>query len=636
MCGIAGIITDESLRDLHGALQRMVRAQAHRGPDDEGVITLPPDSAYRTPYVALGSRRLAIIDLSPAGHQPISNEDGMVWVTYNGEIYNFMDIRDELIKRGYRFRSNTDSEVLVHGYEEWGIEGLLRRLRGMFAFAIWDQKNRRLFVARDRLGKKPLYYTWGGRTFLFASELKSLLASGLVERCLNPAGIVAYLSLGSVPAPLTMIDGVEALPPGCYLTLQDGTPELKRYWHLSFNEAPNLTEDEVIERLRPLLQEAVQLRLVSDVPVGAFLSGGIDSSAIVALMREATGGTIRTFSITFKEKEFSEGSFAKLVAEHFETEHTEYKVTADEVLCEFPKVIWAMDQPTIDGVNTYFVSKVTRDSGTIVALSGVGGDELFGGYSSFQRVPRLYHLSLAAHAVPGCGRALEKMLGAVARHGRLHKLRALFQHPASPEMSYLAVRGLYLGDELKALVNPDLLEHGSRLFTPLSYLQAITADHYGLCLPNTVSLLELRTYMHNQLLRDTDVMSMAHALEARVPFLDHVLVEFLASVPTKYKFTATPKALLMNALKSKLPQSVIERPKGGFTFPFERWLAGPWNAWLEDILNGLNTEIFNPQEVRSLRHRFIKGNMHWSRIWAVAVLQAWSDMFLDSPVQIQR
>ena len=632
MCGIAGVITNESLRDLHGALQRMLRAQAHRGPDDEGVITLPSDSAHQTPCVALGSRRLAIIDLSPAGHQPMSNEDGMIWVTYNGEIYNFIDIRDELIKRGHRFRSNTDSEVLVHGYEEWGIEGLLRRLRGMFAFAIWDQKNRRLFVARDRLGKKPLYYAWDGRIFLFASELKSLLASGLITRRLNPAGVVAYLSLGSVPAPLTMIDGVEALPPGCYLTLQNRNLELKHYWHLSFHEDPNLKEDEVIERLRPLLQESVKLRLVSDVPVGAFLSGGIDSSAIVALMREATGGTIRTFSMVFKEKEYSEGSFARLVAEHFETEHTEYEVTADEVLCEFPKIIWAMDQPTIDGVNTYFVSKVTRDSGTIVALSGVGGDELFGGYSSFQRVPRLYYLSRAAHAVSGCGWALEKILGAVARNGRLHKLRALFQHPASPEMSYLAVRGLYLGDELKALVNPDLLEHGLRLFTPLSYLQEITADYDGLCPPNTVSLLELRAYMHNQLLRDTDVMSMAHALEARVPFLDHVLVEFLASVPAKYKFTGTPKALLVNALPRKLPQAVIERPKGRFTFPFERWLAGPWNAWLEDVLNRLNTEIFNPQEVRALRHRFIEGNVHWSRIWAVVVLQAWSDMFLDSPV----
>ena len=211
MCGIAGVITNESLRDLQGALQRMLRAQAHRGPDDEGVITLPPDSAHQTPCVALGSRRLAIIDLSPAGHQPMSNEDGLIWVTYNGEIYNFIDIRDELIKRGHRFRSNTDSEVLVHGYEEWGIEGLLRRLRGMFAFAIWDQKKRRLFVARDRLGKKPLYYAWDGRIFLFASELKSLLASGLITRRLNPAGVVAYLSLGSVPAPLTMIDGVEAL-----------------------------------------------------------------------------------------------------------------------------------------------------------------------------------------------------------------------------------------------------------------------------------------------------------------------------------------------------------------------------------------------------------------------------------------
>jgi asparagine synthase (glutamine-hydrolysing) len=280
----------------------------------------------------------------------MANEDGSVWVTYNGEIYNFQELRTELIDRGHRFRSRTDTEVLVHGYEEWDLEGLFARLRGMFAFGLWDQRRRRLFLARDRLGEKPLYYAWQSGTLLFASELKALLASGLIERRLNPAAVVAYLTLGSVPAPLTMIEGVQALPPGCFLTLQDRRLDLERYWQLAFEEDPDLTEGEALEEVRALLKEAVRLRLVADVPVGAFLSGGVDSSAIVALMREATGGMLRTFSMVFEEQEFSEGRFARRVAQEFGIEHTEYVVTPEEVLRELSRIIEPMDQSSIDGV----------------------------------------------------------------------------------------------------------------------------------------------------------------------------------------------------------------------------------------------------------------------------------------------
>lgn len=623
MCGIAGIVklngpvTPEDI----AAVQWMMDAQAHRGPDDDGL--------YQDSRVVLGHRRLAIIDLSEAGRQPMSNEDGTVRVSYNGEIYNFQELREELLSRGHRFHSQTDTEVLVHGYEEWGIERLLSRLRGMFAFALYDSRSPipRLFLARDRLGKKPLYYTCQNGGLLFASELKAILASSLIERCLNPAAVMAYLTLGSVPAPLTMIEGVEALPPGCFLTFQDGKLDLKPYWQLAFEEDPSLTEAEALEQLRSLLQEAVRLRLVADVPVGAFLSGGIDSSTVVALMREATGGTIRTFSIVFREEAFNEGSFAKRVARKFETEHTEYVVTPEEVLKELPRIIEAMDQPTIDGVNTYFVSKITRQSGTIVALSGIGGDELFGGYSSFRLVPWLYRLSQVAHTLPGVTWALDRTVGLLGKNGRAHKLRTLFRYAPCPEAAYLTVRGLFLDRLLDVLVHPDLLEQALQEWTPLAYLRGITCDHNCGSLRNTVSLLELRAYMHNQLLRDTDVMSMAHSLEVRTPFLDHRLVEFLARVPSSYKFAGRPKRLLLEALSERLPKEVTDRPKGTFTFPFERWFRenSAWKAMLEETLLMPLEGVLNPQAGRFLWDRFLEGQVHWSRVWALAVLALWME-----------
>lgn len=626
MCGIAGIVKIDGRIGPEDvvAVQRMTDAQVHRGPDDSGL--------YHDQCAVLGTRRLCIIDLSEAGRQPMSNEDGTVWVTYNGEVYNFPGLRQELSGKGHIFRSRTDTEVLVHGYEEWGIEKLLSRLRGMYAFGIWDTKTQRLFLARDRLGKKPLYYSWDGKQLCFASEIKALLASGMIERRLSPAGTVAYLTFGSVPAPLTMIEGVEVLPPASYLALQDTGVRVKSYWHLAFSGDSRLTEEEAVERLRALLREAVRVRLVADVPVGAFLSGGIDSSAIVALMRETTGGTIRTFSMVFREKEFSEGSFARSVARKFETEHTEHEVTATEVLAELPRIIRAMDQPTIDGVNTYFVSKATRKSGTIVALSGIGGDELFGGYPSFRLVPRLFQVSRIAQAVPGCRWAFQKALDFFPPNGKVAKLKALFSHPASLEMAYLAVRGLFLDRELSALVQPDVLEQACRQFTPVSYLKDVMDDHLHLGLANVASLLELRTYMHNQLLRDTDVMSMAHSLEVRTPFLDHPLVEFLATVPARHKFSPRPKRLLLEALNGKLPSEATDRPKGTFTFPFERWLNGEWTGAIEESLQLQNDAGLNQGEIQALRQRFLSGKAHWSRLWAVMVLQLWTDAITREPI----
>ena len=631
MCGIAGLlkIHEPSTPDDSAAVERMTYAQSHRGPDGSGL--------YRDSHVVLGHRRLSIIDLSDAGKQPMANEDGTIWVTYNGELYNFADLRADLYARGYHFRSRTDTEVLLHGYDAWGEEGLLARLRGMFAFALYDARTPapRLILARDRLGKKPLYYTWNGSRCLFASELKALLASGLFDRRLNPAALVAYLTFGSVPAPLTMIDGIAALSPGHYLILHEGKLTQRRYWYPCFVEDQRLSAADTVARVQDLLREAVRLRLISDVPLGAFLSGGIDSSAIVALMRDITGSTIRTFSMVFREPEFSEGAFAQCIAQRFSTEHTAYEVTGDEVLHELPQMIWAMDQPSIDGINTYFVSKVTRQSGTIVALSGVGGDEVFGGYQTFALLPRLYRAAQVAHAVPGGAWMVDQALALRASTSRLHKLRTVFRHVPTPETAYLALRGLFLDGDLPALVSPDLLAQAASGFAPLAYLQELTAPQNGAGLRNLTSLLELRTYMHNQLLRDTDVMSMAHSLEVRTPLLDHVLVEFLASVPMRIKFAGRPKSLLLHALNGRLPREVVERPKGTFTFPFPRWFTGAWRQTIEDCLHRLkDTEVLDPKAGWAVWQGFLQGRMHWSRVWALVVLQLWHEQYVQQGTRV--
>jgi asparagine synthase (glutamine-hydrolysing) len=631
MCGIAGLlkmrgpITPED----RAAVERMTHAQRHRGPDGAGM--------YADTRVVLGHRRLSIIDLSDAGRQPMANADGTLWVTYNGEIYNFAALRAALCARGYHFRSRTDTEVLLHGYDAWGEEGLLARLRGMFAFALYDARTPapRLILARDRLGKKPLYYAWNGSYCLFASELKALLASGLLDRRLNPAALVAYLTFGSVPAPLTMIDGIAALSPGHYLVLHQDKVTQQRYWHPHFVEDQRLSTANTVARVHDLLREAVRLRLISDVPLGAFLSGGIDSSAIVALMRDITGGTIRTFSMVFREAEFSEGAFAQRIAQRFGTEHTAYEVTSDEVLHELPQIIWAMDQPSLDGINTYFVSKVTRQSGTVVALSGVGGDEVFGGYPTFARLPRLYCAAQVAHAVPGGAWLVDQALGLRASTSRVEKLRTIFQHAPCPEATYLALRGLFLDGDLLALVAHDLLAPAISRFAPLAYLQEITAPQNGADVRNLTSLLELRTYLHNQLLRDTDVMSMAHALEVRTPLLDHELVEFLASVPARMKFAGRPKSLLLHALNGRLPREVVERPKGTFTFPFVRWFTGAWRHTIEDSLHRLkDTEVLNAEAGWAVWQGFLQGRMHWSRVWALVVLQLWHEQYVQQATRV--
>jgi len=617
VCGICGIYEPRGAdpERLRASVARMAVALAHRGPDDEGVWA---DPAGR---VALGNRRLAIIDLSPAGHQPMFAQDGQVAITYNGEIYNFQDLRRELEREGRRFAGYSDTEVVLALYLRDGVDAI-RRLRGMFAIAIWDGRTERLLLARDRLGIKPLYYTRNGGRWLFASEIRAIRAALPGPLPVDPVAVAAFLRLGSVPGPLTAFDGVKELPPATTLVLGDGDEVTPRpYWQVPAPDAgPSGDTEASAGELRDRFVDAVARHLVSDRPVGVFLSGGVDSGAIVAAMREAGHAHVRTFSITFPEVEFDEGADAARVAARYETEHTARTVTGGDLAADLDRIVAAMDQPTVDGVNTYYVSEVTRGSGTVVALSGLGGDELFGGYSSFRRLPKLLVWQRVAGRVPFARPLLMSALSAV-RSPRSAKLREGLALPPTVRSAYLTLRGLLSRGEVTDLLRPGPIHEACEQFDAAAAIGALAAD-----VPDdpvaATSVLELRGYMHNQLLRDTDVMSMAHSLEVRVPFLDHPLVEFAARLPGRLRVNGhPPKWLLLRALGDQLPPEV-GRSKRGFTFPIGEWLRGPLRERVDGVLSD-GAGLFQPAAVVRLRDRVERGQSHWSRLWAVVVLARW-------------
>lgn len=598
----------------------MCAAMHHRGPDDNGAWS---DGAR----VALGNRRLAIIDLSPLGHQPMSDPTEQIWLTYNGEIYNFRQLREELKQRGYEFRSRSDTEAIIHLYREYGTE-MVSRLRGMFALALWDAPNRRLLLARDRLGIKPLYYAQQPSGLVFASEIKALRASELVEMRPDPLALAAFLRLGSVPGPLTSMTGVHELPPATLLRAEHGRVSLERYWEIPSPDAAPRDRGAVVDELRERLRDAVNSHLVSDVPLGVFLSGGMDSSSVVGLMRALGHARIRTFAITFREG-FSEGAFASTVARHFETDHTEAVVGPEDVRSQLDRIVAAMDQPTIDGVNTYFVSMMTRRTGTIVALSGLGGDELFAGYPTFRTLPRLLSVRKGADMIPGLRPALAWALGMLPG-SRFGRLREALAGADEVRRAYLGVRGLFSAYDLQGLLAGDAVAEAARRLDAAGLLAE--PDGARLDPVAAVAFLEMRTYMHNQLLRDTDVMSMAHSLEVRVPLLDHRLVEFVSALPGTARMDhVSPKALLAKAVGDLLPPEIVNRPKRGFTFPLHHWLRGPLRPLaVEMVEDAARSGLFRPAAVRLLWNRFLLRQEHWSRIWAVFVAQRWTQYMSEA------
>ncbi len=628
MCGIAGILTYSPLADLPDRLSKMAQTMYHRGPDDEGIY-ISPDQR-----VGLVNRRLAIRDLSPAGHMPMSNQAGNVWITYNGEVYNTSDLKPELEHLGYQFRSTSDTEVILHGYEAWG-QGVVSRLEGMFAFAIYDQRETpRIFIARDQMGIKPLYYSVTAEAVVFASELKTLLASGLVSQAISPAGLVGYLLMGSVPNPLTIYEDIRALEPACFINL---SLEIERkqcleptiYWQLPTDTSPLTAFSQAAEQIEHLLAEAVRIRLVSDVPLGVFLSGGLDSSLVVAMMRQVTTGPIRTCSIAFRENALSEGPLAHAMAEAAGTEHFERVVTPEDVDHEFDHILQAMDQPSVDGVNTYFVSKTAREAGLTVALSGLGGDELFGGYTNtFNDVPQMLTALRRAHSVPGGLWLARQFIQVMCRRPGWDRVLDALDRPPSLASAYLTRRGLFSPSQVQNLVHPDLWEAAQAQFDPVQHVAERANGRSNVLIDPFawISRAELRTYTHHQLLRDTDVMSMAHSLEVRVPYFDTRLVETVLRLPTSVKVGGgpVPKPLLTHIARQHIPERIWDRQeKKGFVFPFGDWLRGKLKAKSQQVLSHVQqSKLIQEAAVGRVYQQYEAREMHWSRVWALVALEA--------------
>src|SRR5262245_50991296 len=625
MCGIAGIASLGARPVDLDEVRRMCGALAHRGPDDEGF--------HVAGGIALGMRRLSIIDLH-SGRQPIGNEDGSVWVVFNGEIYNYRELRDELIRRGHRLATSTDTETIVHLYEEFGPR-CVDRLRGMFAFAVWSGRRRRLLLARDRLGIKPLFHAVVGDRLVFASELKAILALGEVEPQLDWAALSHLLTFGTTPRDRSIVAGVAKLEPGHLLEVSPGDlPQIRRYWDVHFE--PDRARDETfyLERLRELLDESVRLHMVSDVPVGAFLSGGMDSSAVVASMSRVARSPVRTFSIGFADPAFNELPSARLAARTFGTQHRDL-VLEPQALDELDRLAWALDEPFADSsaIPTYAVSKLAAQSVKVV-LSGDGGDELFAGYDKYVVAGRQRRYD----AIPAPVRAA---LGHLARRLPPGMRGRVFLRPVALNGPDRTLTGATLFRQA----------HLARLLTPETLGQVADHDAWAMARPwltggsahwlSTLQYADLQMYLPLDILTKVDRMSMAHSLEARVPLLDHVLVEFAATIPPELQLRdGAGKRLFKRALESVLPAAIRERPKRGFAIPLGRWFRAGWSDFVRDLLlseRARQRGLFQPREIERLIGRPQRGQEDMDlQLWTALSLELWFRIFVDGRVPANR
>jgi asparagine synthase (glutamine-hydrolysing) len=630
MCGIYGVMDFTGNGPESGPLlARMGQVVQHRGPDDHG--------HFEAPGVGLGMRRLSIIDVA-SGHQPIANEDETVWLVLNGEIYNFQSLRDELVRKGHKFRTRTDTEVIVHLYEEEGTN-FFKRLRGMFGLALWDTKRQRLILGRDRIGEKPLYVRRESGRLLFASELKSILQADDVPRRLNLLALQEYLALGYVPAPLTMLEGIEKVLPGHYLVIENGRIEDHEYWDVPFGRTEKRSEAEWIELVREKLLETVQSQLVSDVPLGAFLSGGIDSSAIVAAMARLTGRPVKTYSIGY-EGEFSyynELPFAKIVARAFGTDHHEI-IVRPEISDLLPKLIWHLDEPIADSASltTYLVSKLARESVTVI-LSGVGGDELFGGYRRYlgDSVHRWYKLlpgPVRTKLLPAFFQRIPQDRASTwkdyARYGAAF-VKTAEQDPASRYLSYIT---LFSRDAQSELMRAHEQSEGNN--APTEALQRCFARCTDPDSLNRILYSDLKTSLPDDLLALTDRMSMAASVECRAPFVDYELIELASRIPSNGKVRGlTLKYLLKKAVEPWLPREVIKRKKRGFGAPVGSWLRRELQPLISELLSEeqiLQRGLFHwPAVKKILRAHEEQRNDYTDHIFALIAFETWCRIYLD-------
>lgn len=618
MCGICGMI-GRSNKEL---LKEMCEVLAHRGPDDEGM--------YIDHNAAIGIRRLSIIDLE-TGHQPIHNEDESLWIVFNGEIYNYRDLRVELEKKGHHFYTKSDTEVIFHSYEEYG-DKCVMHFNGMFAFAIWDSKKKELFMARDRVGIKPLFYWQNSHYLLFGSEIKAILQDRNFQREINFTALYNYLSRLFVPGNDTIFKGIKRLPPGYFLKYKDGQLKMERYWQIDFSRKIHLTEEEYCDQIYDLLKKSVKRRLVADVPIGVFLSGGVDSSGIVGLMSELCDKPVKTFSLGFIEADktvFNELPYAKSVADHFGTEHYEFVARAGDLIEDLPQILWYFDEPFGGALPQYFLSNLARKH-VKVALGGLGGDELFGSYGRSVRLSNILSPEATIYQkLPGLMRGIIEKSANISSHARnfLNRVRmgniyANLYCPFTEEMKRVLCQKTVLDEVDEQDTLPFMLQ---------SYFDEANSREFM----DRMFYLDLKTQLVGEYLHYTDILSMAYSLEMRVPYLDHEFIEFVAKIPSQFRSKPeNEKYLLKKTLSRILPEEIIHRKKGGFSFPYAAWL----NKELKRVVdNCLSFEVvkkrgyFNPAFVRKIIDEFyLQGkDENTYRIWILLMFELWHQIYID-------
>ena len=636
MCGIGGIAARNLTPEHVSSARAMPAALLHRGPDSNGIEVVD--------NCVLGNARLAILDLSERGRQPMPDGDRASWITYNGECYNAAALRDWLISRGHVFRSATDTEVVLHLYAELG-DACVEKLRGMFAFAIWDSRQRRLLLARDRLGIKPLYYSLTPDRIVFGSEIKTLLASGLLPRRIDAHAVRVFLQLGHIPPPYAAIAGVQPLEPGHIATWKDGAFETRRYWDLTPRRSsqtkhatPTESESETVSAtLSDNLVEAMRLHLISDVPVALFLSGGVDSAALGSLALRAGAKTLTALTIGFEDKSLDESDSSRRTAELLGIPHNVLTLSAPEMLAGLDHAIWAMDAPTVDGLNAYWICRTASRAGFKVALTGQGGDELFGGYASFENFERFTRTAERLRWFP------RSVANAILDHDafpfRWRKLSYL-AGAADPFLAAeMAVKIHFLERDLAALANPALADSAEGAGAPrrgdseaASHLRRWAKRVEGSDLPEKIAYLDVHAHLEPRLLRDGDAMSMAHSLELRPVFLDHELMEYAFSLPASLRMRK--KKLLLDAMRRLMPpasyEEIATRPKRTFSFPYQRWLTVELRSTVEAAFapGRLRADgVLNPAAVGSVWRRFLAhpARVGWSRVWSLFVLQRWCE-----------
>lgn len=627
MCGICGLLDYSNKKIEENTIQQMCSKMEHRGPDGQGVYVSNQDNLS----IGLGHRRLKIIDLSQAGHQPMFNEDGSIVLVFNGEIYNYQELRPVLEAKGHVFKSHTDTECLIHLYEEYG-QDCVKQLRGMFAFAIWDRKKEILMLARDRVGKKPLLYYYKNGNFCFASEFCALLASGFISKEINRESLSYYLELGYIPAPLTIYKDVFKLPPAHFLILTGNQISIHKYWQLDYTNKIKISEQEASNEMIKLLKEAVNIRLYSDVALGAFLSGGIDSSAVVALMSQLSLGKVKTFSIGFDEKDYSELKYARNIAKRYNTEHNEF-IVRPKALEVLPLLVENYGEPYADSscIPTYYVSKETKKFVT-VALNGDGGDESFAGYDR-------YNAMLVAEKVPVFARKIISDLSyfipdSVNFRNKFRRIKRFLKAlDLSTDARYLKWVSIFDQGLKKELCSDEFLRtiNAGNALNLIKQYVVYSGNSFSV---DTLLSTDVLTYLPYDLLVKVDIASMSNSLEARSPFLDHKLMEFAASLPANFKIRrGIKKYILKKAIKNLVPQENISRAKMGFGVPIGKWLRGELKDYLKgNLLSGkfVKRGYFNQSVITRLVNDHTDNKTDYSyQLWALLMLELWHQRFID-------